>query len=242
MTPNELMYTSKPTLMPENLTLAHYKELFQETTFMRYLYNSLYVAVMVTLISLLISILASFSLTRLRYRGRKFMLKSIIYTYLLPTAILFIPMYVLVSNLGLVDDKNALLLVYPTIVVPYCCYMLISYFQAIPESLEEAALIDGCTRLQSLIKIIMPIAAPGIAVVATFAFTMAWNEYLYALVITTSPSEQTVTIGISSFKLSDQHIWGLLMSSSVIASIPAVLLYLAAQRFLISGLAEGGVK
>jgi multiple sugar transport system permease protein len=151
-------------------------------------------------------------------------------------------MYVLVSNLGLVDNKNALLLVYPTIVVPYCCYMLISYFRAIPESLEEAALIDGCTSLQSLYKIILPIAAPGIAVVATFAFTMAWNEYLYALVITTSPTEQTVTIGIASFKLSDQHIWGLLMSSSVVASIPTAILYLGAQRFLISGLAEGGVK
>jgi multiple sugar transport system permease protein len=242
LTPNELMYTAKPTLVPEKATLEHYSELFQKTTFMRYLYNSLYVAFMVTIISLIISILASFSLTRLRYQGRTFMAKSIIYTYLLPTAILFIPMYVLVSNLGLVDNKNALLLVYPTIVVPYCCYMLISYFKAIPESLEEAALIDGCTSLQSLYKIILPIAAPGIAVVATFAFTMAWNEYLYALVITTSPTQQTVTIGIASFKLSDQHIWGLLMSSSVIASIPTAILYLGAQRFLISGLAEGGVK
>jgi multiple sugar transport system permease protein len=242
ITPNELMYTAKPTLVPEKVTLAHYSELFQKTTFMRYLYNSLYVAFMVTIISLIISILASFSLTRLRYQGRTFMAKSIIYTYLLPTAILFIPMYVLVSNLGLVDNKNALLLVYPTIVVPYCCYMLISYFKAIPESLEEAALIDGCTSLQSLYKIILPIAAPGIAVVATFAFTMAWNEYLYALVITTSPTQQTATIGIASFKLSDQHIWGLLMSSSVIASIPTAILYLGAQRFLISGLAEGGVK
>jgi multiple sugar transport system permease protein len=242
LTPNNLMYTAQPHFLPEKLTLDHYKELFMETTFMTYIYNSLYIALLVTIISVIISIIGSYSLTRLRYRGRLFMAKSIIYTYLLPAAVLFIPMYVAVSRLGLADNKNALLIVYPTIIVPYCCYMLMSYFKAIPESLEEAALIDGCSSLQSLIRIVIPIAAPGIAVVATFSFTLAWNEYLYALILTTSPSQQTVTIGIASFKFSDQAIWGLLMSSSVIASLPAVFLYLLAQRFLISGIADGGVK
>lgn len=242
LTPNELMYSANPSLIPERLTTAHYRELFRETGFMRYLKNSLYVSFLVTLVCMTVSILGSYSMTRLRYWGRNFFSKSIILSYLLPSAILFIPMYVAVSRIGLADNKNALLVVYPTFIVPYCCYMLISYFKAIPFSLEEAALIDGCNRLQTLYKIIMPIAAPGIAVVATFSFTMAWNEYLYALVLTTSPSQQTATIGIASFKFSDQFIWGLLMSSSVIASIPAVILYLVAQGMVVSGLSDGGVK
>ncbi|NOU76888.1 ABC transporter permease subunit [Paenibacillus sp. LMG 31458] len=241
-TPNDLMYTPNPGLVPDTWTLSHYKDLFHKTKFMNFVKNSLYVASLVTVISVSISILGSYSMTRLRYRGRIFFSQSIIYTYLLPTAVLFIPMYVAVSKLGLSDNKNALLLVYPTIIVPYCCYMLISYFKAIPKELEEAALIDGCSSLQALFRIILPIAAPGIAVVSTFAFTLAWNEYLYALVLTTSPGQQTVNIGISSFKFSDQAVWGLLMGSSVIASLPAIFLYFLAQRFLKSGLAAGGVK
>jgi multiple sugar transport system permease protein len=241
-TPDDLMYTPKPNLIPDSWTLSHYTDLFQKTTFINYLKNSLYVASLVTIISVSISILGSYSMTRLRYRGRNFFAQSIIYTYLLPTAVLFIPMYVAISKLGLSDNKNALLIVYPTIIVPYCCYMLISYFRAIPRELEEAAMIDGCNSLQSLFKIIIPIAAPGIAVVSTFAFTLAWNEYLYALVLTTSPSQQTVNIGIASFRFSDQAIWGLLMGSSVIASLPAIFLYFLAQRFLKTGLAAGGVK
>lgn len=241
-TPNELMYTPNPGLVPDTWTLSHYKDLFQKTKFMNFVKNSLYVASLVTVISVSISILGSYSMTRLRYRGRIFFSQSIIYTYLLPTAVLFIPMYVAVSKLGLSDNKNALLIVYPTIIVPYCCYMLISYFKAIPKELEEAALIDGCSSLQALFRIIIPIASPGIAVVSTFAFTLAWNEYLYALVLTTSPGQQTVNIGISSFKFSDQAVWGLLMGSSVIASLPAIFLYFLAQRFLKSGLAAGGVK
>ncbi len=241
-TPNDLMYSSKPSLIPTKITAQHYSDLFKNTGFLGNIKNSLYVSGLSTLISMAISIFGSYSLIRLRFRGRNFIMKSIIVCYLMPAAVLFIPMYVLVSRLGFADNKYGLLIIYPTFIVPYCCYMLLSYFKSIPVSLEEAALIDGCTRLQTLWKIVLPIAAPGIAVVATFAFTMSWNEFLYALVVTTSPSQQTVTIGIASFKFSDTYIWGLLMSSSVIASIPAAILYLCAQRFVIGGLADGGVK
>jgi multiple sugar transport system permease protein len=241
-TPDALIYDSKPSLIPLKLTTQHYVDLFKNTGFMGNIKNSLYVSLLATIISLVISIFAAYSLIRLKFRGRKLIVKSIIISYLMPAAVLFIPMYVLVSKLGLADNKFGLLVIYPTFIVPYCCYMLLSYFKAIPDSLEEAAMIDGCTRLQTLWKIILPIAAPGIAVVATFAFIMSWNEFLYALVVTTSPSQQTATIGIGSFKFSDSFIWGLLMSSSVIASIPAVILFLAAQSFVIGGLADGGVK
>jgi multiple sugar transport system permease protein len=242
LTPDQLIYTVNPSLIPEKLTLSHYQDLLQATPFMSFFLNSVYVSLLTTLVAVVISILGSYSLTRLKFRGRLFFSNSIIFSYLLPAAVLFIPMYVAVSSIGLGDNKNALILVYLTFTVPYSCYMLISYFKAIPESLEEAAMIDGCSRLQSLFKIILPIAAPSIAVVATFAFTLAWNEYLYAYVITTSPSQETVTIGIASFQFSDQTAWGLLLSSSVIASLPPVILYLIAQAFVVGGLTDGGVK
>lgn len=242
LTPDAFMYGLRPSLVPKALTLDHYRRLFAESPFLQFFFNSLYVAALSMLLALALSIPASYAMTRLRFRGRQFMRRSIFYAYLLPAAVLFIPMYVMISRLGLGNNKHTLIIVYQTINIPYCCYMLISYFSAIPASLEEAAFVDGCTHMQALIRVILPIAAPGIAVVATFAFTMSWNEYLYALVLTTSPSEQTVTVGISSFRYSDNMIWGLIMSASVIASLPAVLLYLCAQRAMVSGLAAGGVK
>lgn len=242
LTPNDEMYELHPSLVPSHLTLDHYKQLFTQSQFMTFFWNSVYVAVITTLIAIVLAILASYAMTRLRFKGRNFIRKAIFYAYLLPTAVLFIPMYQLVSKLGLINNKNALIIVYQTIVIPYACYMLISYFAAIPKSLEEAAFVDGCTHLKALVKVILPIAAPGIAVVATFSFTMSWNEYLYAMVLMTSPSQQTVPVGISSFRYSDNMIWGLIMSSSFIASLPAVILYMFAQRFMVTGLAAGGVK
>lgn len=236
------MYVARPSLFPSHITFQHYVKLFTETKFMTNLFNSLLVAGITTILCLVISILASYAMTRLRFPLRAVFKNSIILSYLLPTAVLFIPMYVLVSGMGLNNNKYALLIIYPTFVVPYCCFMLMSYFQAIPYALEEAALIDGCTRLKSLFHIIIPIASPGIAVVATFAFTMAWNEYLYAMIMTTSPAQQTVTVAISSFKFADSAVWGLIMSASVVASIPVTILYIVAQSKLISGKNEGSVK
>jgi multiple sugar transport system permease protein len=242
LTPNNEMYGIDPQLLPSRVTLEHYSQLFTQSTFMRYFFNSVYVAIFSTLVALFLSVLASYAMTRIKFRARGFIRRSVLFAYLLPTAVLFIPMYILINRMGLGDNKNSLIIVYQTFIIPYCCYMLMSYFRAIPKSMEEAAFMDGCTHLQALVRVILPIAMPSIAVVATFAFTMSWNEYLYALVLTTSASQQTVTIGIAGFRYSDNYIWGLIMSSSVIASLPAVILYLLAQRFMVTGLASGGVK
>ena len=241
-TPNNLMYQINPSILPIKLTLEHFQQLLIKTSFMTFFINSIYVSCITTVITMVISILGSYALSRLKFRLRGFFHRSIILSYLLPSAVLFIPMYILVSGMGLANNKNALLLIYPTFTVPYACYMLVSYFKSIPYSLEEAALIDGCNRLQTLRKIVIPIAAPGIAVVATFAFTLSWSEFIYALVATTSPDQQTVTSGISSFQYADTYIWGLIMSASVLASIPPLLLYLLTQKFMIGGLTAGGVK
>lgn len=206
LTVNEEMYVAKPPLFSNVITFDHYIDLIYNTSFMHNVWNSFVIAAITTIICLAIGILGSYAMTRLKYPGRSFFRNSIIISYLMPTAVLFVPMYVFVSSLGFYDNKYALLIIYPTFVVPYCCYMLISYFKAIPYALEEAALIDGCNRLQTLWYIIMPIALPGIAVVATFAFTMAWNEYLYAMIMTTSNVQKTATVAISGFKYADSAI------------------------------------
>ena len=242
LTLNEEMYVARPPLFSNVITFDHYIDLIYNTSFMHNVWNSFVIAAITTIICLAIGILGSYAMTRLKYPGRSFFRNSIIISYLMPTAMLFVPMYVFVSSLGFYDNKYALLIIYPTFVVPYCCYMLISYFKAIPYALEEAALIDGCNRLQTLWYIIMPIALPGIAVVATFAFTMAWNEYLYAMIMTTSNVQKTATVAISGFKYADSAIWGRIMSASVVCSLPVTLLYIAAQSMLISGKYEGSVK
>ena len=242
LTLNEEMYVARPPLFSNVITFDHYIDLIYNTSFMHNVWNSFVIAAITTIICLAIGILGSYAMTRLKYPGRSFFRNSIIISYLMPTAVLFVPMYVFVSSLGFYDNKYALLIIYPTCVVPYCCYMLISYFKAIPYALEEAALIDGCNRLQTLWYIIMPIALPGIAVVATFAFTMAWNEYLYAMIMTTSNVQKTATVAISGFKYADSAIWGRIMSASVVCSLPVTLLYIVAQSMLISGKYEGSVK
>lgn len=242
LTVNEEMYVARPPLFSNVITFDHYIDLIYNTSFMHNVWNSFVIAAITTIICLAIGILGSYAMTRLKYPGRSFFRNSIIISYLMPTAVLFVPMYVFVSSLGFYDNKYALLIIYPTFVVSYCCYMLISYFKAIPYALEEAALIDGCNRLQTLWYIIMPIALPGIAVVATFAFTMAWNEYLYAMIMTTSNVQKTATVAISGFKYADSAIWGRIMSASVVCSLPVTLLYIVAQSMLISGKYEGSVK
>jgi len=242
VTPDDLLYKTNSGLLPAAYTIANYAKLFLESKFPQFVLNSLQVAILVTAISLVFSVLASYSLTRLRFRGRKILTKSILVSYLLPSAVLFIPMYVMISRIGLANNKWGLLVVYPTFVVPYCCYMLMSYFRAVPFALEEAAAIDGCTRVQTLLKVVLPICAPGLAVVATFSFTMSWNEFMYALVITTSPSQLTAMVGINTFKFSDSFLWGMLMAASVVASVPAIILYLYSQSRLMGEWSEGSVK
>lgn len=242
LTVNEEMYVARPPLFSQTITFDHYIDLIFNTPFMHNVWNSVVIAGLTTVLCLAIGLLGSYAMTRLKYPGRSFFRNSIIISYLMPTAVLLVPMYVFVSSMGFYDNKYALLIIYPTFVVPYCCYMLISYFKAIPYALEEAALIDGCSRMQTLWYIIMPIALPGIAVVATFAFTMAWNEYLYAMIMTTSNAQKTATVAISGFKFADSAIWGRIMSASVVCSLPVTLIYILAQSMLISGKYEGSVK
>lgn len=236
------MFMPLPSLWPSRVTLANYVDLLANTGFVTFVRNSLAVGLVAMVSSVMISTLAAYCITRLPLPGRQGVATLVLITYLVPQSVLFIPMYLLVSSLGLAERLAGLLVAYPTFLVPYGTWMLMSAFRSIPLELEEAAMIDGASRLQALTRIVLPLAAPAVAVVATSSFTLSWGEFLYALVLTTRPSVQTLPVGISGFIISDIYIWGRIMAASVLASLPVVALYMLTQRWLMGGLTAGAVK
>jgi len=168
--------------------------------------------------------------------------RLILFKYLLPTAMLFVPLYAIVVSLGLGNTLRSLMLTYLSFTVPFCTWMLMGYFRSIPPELEEHAMVDGCTKVGALIRILLPLSAPGLVASAIFSFTLAWNEFLLALVFTMDQSTMTVPIKLSMMVVGDQYIWGQLMAGAVLASVPVAILYFLGQRFVVQGLAAGSVK
>ncbi|WEK52067.1 MAG: carbohydrate ABC transporter permease [Candidatus Kaistia colombiensis] len=236
------IYAIPPTLLPARATLQNFNTALFNSKFPQFVMNSATVAVSVTLISAVIGALAAYPIARMQFKGRGVTARAIVMAYLLPPSLLFIPLFVVLQNLGLINTKTGLVLAYLTFTVPFCTWMLIGYFRTIPIELDEAAKVDGATRLQTLLKVVLPIAKPGLAVVALFAFTHAWNEFLYALVFVHSNDTKTFTAGLTGLIMGDTFIWGQLMASSVIAIAPILVIYIIAQRYIVEGLAAGSVK
>lgn len=229
------------TILPKHVYWGHYLSLVSGK-FGVWTRNSALVAVVVTTLSLVLGALGAYSITRLRYTGRSLTARLLIFTYLLPSSLLFIPLFRIIVGLGLSNTLASLMLVYPTFTLPFCTWMLMSYFRSIPVELEEAALIDGCGRIGVLMRITIPLSLPAIAVVALFSFTQAWNEFLYAIVFTNSVSTRTVTAGLTQMMGEDVFFWGQMMAGSVLAALPPVIMYTLAQRLVIRGLTVGGIK
>ena len=179
--PNLLIYR-EPSLFPSEVTLEHYAFVLGKTPFMLYVRNSFLVTLSTTALSCVVGTLAAYAITRLQFKGREWVARSVVVTYLVPVSLLFIPMFQVIYTLGLMDNILGLMVVYLTITVPFATWMMIGYFRGVPFELEDAALVDGCSRLQSLVLIMLPLALPALAVVALFSFTLSWNEFLYALV------------------------------------------------------------
>jgi multiple sugar transport system permease protein len=236
------IYAVPPTLLPARATLANFNTALFNSKFPQFVLNSATVAISVTLISAVVGALAAYPIARMEFRGRGVTARAIVMAYLLPPSLLFIPLFLVLQNLGLINTKTGLVLAYLTFTVPFCTWMLIGYFRTIPRELDEAATVDGATRFQTLLKIVLPIAKPGLAVVALFAFTHAWNEFLYALVFVHSNDTKTFTAGLTGLIMGDTFIWGQLMASSVIAIVPILIIYIVAQRYIVEGLAAGSVK
>jgi ABC-type glycerol-3-phosphate transport system permease component len=234
------IYTGTVSLLPQDLSLANYQTAFAKTRLLQWLYYSAVTSLGSSLLSLVIGLLGAYSLVRLRFPGRDLIARAVLLAYLVPTFLLFIPMFLLMNRLDLVDNPIGLILAYQSFNVPFCTWLLMSYLRTIPMELEEAALIDGCGRLGVLGRIILPLAAPGIMTAEMFAFAVSWNEFLFAVVL--MPTKPTLPVGLTSFQTADVMNWGPLMATSVVALVPVMVVMLLAQRFLVGGLTAGAVK
>jgi multiple sugar transport system permease protein len=228
--------------VPRPFTWENYTGLWLETRFPLWLRNSTITAVVVTAITTVIACLAGYAVARLRFPGREGIASLILILYLVPPALLFIPLYRVLAELGATNSLAALFLSYPTFTVPFCTWLLIGFFKALPTELEEAALVDGATRVQALRRVLLPLAAPGIVASAIFAFTLSWNEFLYALIFIQDETMATVPVGLNLLIYGDVFHWGQLMAASVITTIPVVALYMFIHRWMVEGLAAGSVK
>ncbi|HTP48313.1 MAG TPA: carbohydrate ABC transporter permease [Casimicrobiaceae bacterium] len=223
-------------------TLDHIKKLFFDTGYPDWLWNTLLVTVVATFVALVCSVLAAYSIERLRFRGSRYVGMAIFLAYLVPPSILFIPLATIVYKLDLFDTRLALILTYPTFLIPFCTWLLIGYFKSIPYELEECALIDGASRLQILVKIVLPLAVPGLISAGIFAFTLSWNEFIYALTFISSSEVKTVPIGVvTELVEGDVYHWGALMAGALFGSLPVAILYSFFVEYYVSGL-TGAVK
>jgi len=236
------VFDTTQVLLARNLTLQNYVDLFRTTAILRWIWITAALAAASTVIALVIGILSAYSITDFRYRGRKFISFAVFLSYVIPQAMLFIPLFLLLNRMRLVNTFLGLVLAYQTFCVPFCTWLLLGYFRTLPKELKDAALIDGCTPLGVLWRIILPLAAPGVATAAIFSFTQCWNEFLYAASLAQSGQIKTLSLGIAGFLVSDIYIWGQMMAAAFISTVPMLLLFIFLQRFVVQGLTMGSVK
>ncbi len=236
------IYGTTATLYPHHPTLESYITLFFKTPYLIYFRNSAVVSIATTLLTLFFSLLGAYAITRLDFPGRRILARGMVYTYLVPQSLLFIPLFAIMVNTGLNNTLQGLVVSYLGFTLPFCTWLLMGYFLSLPIELEEAALVDGCTRLGVLFRIIVPISLPALAVVAFFSFTLAWNEFLYAQVFVNSANVKTIPTGITNFIIEDVFFWGPIMASTFLSAIPPLIVYFIFQRWLVTGLTMGAVK
>jgi multiple sugar transport system permease protein len=229
-------------LWPTPWSLEQFHRLFFEEEFFTWARNTIIVTIFSTTVSVAFSALGAYALARLRFRGADTLNAVLLVTYLIPGALMFIPLYQILSELGLINKLSGLIAVYPTFMMPFSTWLLLGYYRSIPEELEHAAMVDGATRLQAFLKVTLPLTKPALLAVALFAFTAAWKEFLYAFVFIRSDNLKTLTVGMSTTIYGDIYPWGLLMASALVISIPVVILYMSAQRFMVAGLTAGAIK
>ncbi len=234
---------SVPFWIADGVTASHYALLSADTPFWSWFANSLIVSVTATVISVVLSVLAAYPLARLRFPGADAFGLAIFITYLVPPSLLFLPLSSVVNWLGLSDSLWALVVTYPTFLVPFCTWLLMGYFRTVPREIEECAMLDGCSRFQSMLRILLPAAVPGLICAALFAFTLSWNEFLYALVFVSPAELKTMTVGVFSELIrGDIYYWGALMAGACIGSIPIVVAYVFFLDYYVSGLTAGAIK
>lgn len=236
------VFRTTEVLLPRKLTLVNYAALLQEGAVVHWIAVSTALAIVSTLAALVVAVLAAYSLTHFRYRGRKVLGIAVFFAYVIPKGILFIPLFLLLNQLKLVDTFLGLVLAHETFSIPFCTWLLYGYFRTQPRELVDAGRMDGCRPMGILRWIVLPLAAPAIATAAIFSFTTSWNEFLYAASLIASEGLKTLPLGISGFILADSFVWGPMMAAAIIATVPMVILFIALQRYVVQGLTLGAVK
>jgi arabinogalactan oligomer/maltooligosaccharide transport system permease protein len=210
--------------------------------FWKWLGNSVFIAIITTIVGLILASTTAYAFSRFEFKGKKGLLFSFLLTQMFPGAILIVPLYNIIKNMGLLNTYTGLLIAYSTISLPFCVWMLKSFFDTIPKSLEEAAMIDGLTSFGTFWRIILPLSLPGLAVTAFFSFITAWNEFMFALTFMSTTDHYTLPVGLRTFVFEFNTDWNYMAAGAIIVSLPVLIFFFIAQRYLVSGLTTGGVK
>jgi multiple sugar transport system permease protein len=241
--PQAELFSIPPTMLPTEITFEHYRRVLEETPFLQYFANSIVLALSTTALVVVVSALGAYSLVRFSYPGRERLAGLVLFTYLLPSVVLISPLYLMLVNIGLANTLASLVIAYTSFALPYALWLLRSFMAAIPEDLEAAAMVDGASRMGAFVDVVLPQALPGIISTALFTFILAWNEYLYALVLVNSDEARPLTTGVMNMLVTAFNIeWSLLMAASVMMSVPLIVIFAFLQSYLTSGFGAGAVK
>jgi len=240
--PLQELVTVPPTWLPRHPTLQHFRDLMVLTNFPTYLWNSTLAACLTAAITVAVGLLGAYSLTRFRYPGRRLLANFTLVSYMFPPILLAIPLFVVISRLGLVDSLVSLALAHISFALPFCLWLMWGYMKGVPIALEEAAMIDGASRMGAFLRVVIPMSLPGIIAIGVLSFLVSWNDYLYALILLTSEGQKTLSLGVSTFLGSMGVEWGLINAAGVVITLPVILVFGLVQRFLIQGFGAGGVK
>jgi multiple sugar transport system permease protein len=236
------LYTVPPTWWPDRPTLANYVKVLTASNIPRYFLNSTIVSLGATALALAVAIFSAYGFARFRFAGRTLLQTSVLATQMLPTAVIIVPLFIVLRNLGLLNTYLGLILVYLILTLPLCVYMLTGYFRTIPLELDEAAIIDGASRLTVLLRITLPLSLPGIAATVVYCFVTTWNEFIFALSFALDSRVKTLPIGLAEFSTEFNTDWGAVMAASVVMTIPIAAMFLALQRYFVGGLTAGATK
>ncbi|MFQ6054665.1 MAG: carbohydrate ABC transporter permease [Methanosarcinales archaeon] len=236
------LFAFPPIFLPSEITLKAYKEVIFEQNFLYYFANSLYVSLITVCLTISLSTLGAYAVARLQFKGKSFMSQTILLVYTFPPILLVIPLFAMLAKVGLTDSLNGLILAYLAQTLPVSLYMLASYFRTIPVDIEEAGIVDGCSRLEVIRYLTIPLSLPAIATVALYTFMITWNEFLFAFIFLFSPEKYTLSIGVVRLFQSYHTAWDMVMAASVIVAIPVIVMFLCFEKYLEKGLVAGGVK
>ncbi|MBP9048980.1 MAG: carbohydrate ABC transporter permease [Tabrizicola sp.] len=242
ITPDQLIFTEGTALWPTDATLENFTKVIWQTDFLRFFRNSLVVSLASAAITTVIAAAAGYAFSRFRFRGQKLVIALMLLTQMFPLLMIIAPIYKIVAAMGLLNSLSSLILVYTAFNIPFATFLMQSFFDGIPKDLEDAAMMDGCTRFQALRKVILPLTLPGLGATLGFIFTAAWSEVLFALMLIRSEDGMTFPVGMLTFVSKFSVDWGQMMAAGVLALIPSCLFFIFIQRYLVQGLTSGAVK